>query len=52
MVVVQLKGVPTEFECLETKFEFLDYLYTRLIDIAEELDTNTINFIGDRPILH
>jgi hypothetical protein len=52
MVVVQLKGVPTEFECLETKFEFLDYLYTRLIDIAEELDTDTIRFIGEQKTLH
>lgn len=48
MVTVEIKGVPEAFDSIVDKYEFLLELYADLLDLADEVDDNHINFIVDR----
>lgn len=48
MVVVQIKGVPETFDSITEKYEFLLGLYADLLELAEEIGDNDINFVVDR----
>lgn len=48
MVTVEIKGVPESFDSIMDKYEFLLQLYTDLLELADRLDEDNINFIVDR----
>lgn len=48
MVTVEIKGVPEAFDSIMDKYEFLLQLYTELLEVADRLDEDNINFIVDR----
>jgi hypothetical protein len=52
MVVVQLKNLQTQWDSLEEKDSFMSQFYPYLLELADELHTDDIQFVGDRPILH
>jgi hypothetical protein len=52
MVVVHLKNLQIQWDSLAEKDLFLSQLYPYLLELAGELNTDNIQFIGDRPILH
>ena len=52
MVVVHLKNLQTQWDSLAEKDLFMSQLYPYLLELADELNTDDIQFIGDRPILH
>jgi hypothetical protein len=51
-MVVKIKGLQTTWDNIEHKFIYLDALYVQLLDLADELETNKIDFIGELPTLH
>jgi hypothetical protein len=51
-MVVHLKNLQTQWDSLTEKEIFFSQFYPYLLDLAEELNTDRIQFIGDRPILH
>jgi hypothetical protein len=52
MVVVHLKNLQSQWDSLAEKDLFLSHLYPYLLDLADELHTDNIQFIGDRPTIH
>lgn len=48
MVTVEIKGVPEAFDSIMDKYEFLLQLYTDLLELADRLDEDNINFMVDR----
>ncbi len=52
MLIVHLKNLQIQWDSLAEKDLFLSQLYPYLLDLADELDTDRIQFIGDRPTLH
>lgn len=48
MVTVEIKGVPETFDSIVDKYEFLLDLYAELLELANRLDQDNINFIVDR----
>jgi hypothetical protein len=52
MVVVHLKNLKTQWDSIAEKDLFMSYFYEYLLDLADELHTDNIQFIGDRPTLH
>lgn len=48
MVVVEIKGVPEAFDSIMDKYEFLLELYADLLELADRLNEDNINFIVDR----
>jgi hypothetical protein len=52
VVVVQLKNLQTQWDSLAEKDLFMSQLYPYLLDLADELDTDRIQFIGDRQTRH
>jgi hypothetical protein len=48
MVTVEIKGVPETFDSIVDKYEFLIELYADLLELADRLNQNNINFIVDR----
>jgi hypothetical protein len=52
MVVVHLKNLQTQWDSLAEKDLFMSQLYPYLLDLAEELDTDRIQFIGKLKTLH
>jgi len=52
MVVVQLKNLQTQWDSLEEKDSFMSQFYQYLLELADDLNTDHIQFIGSRPILH
>jgi len=47
-VTVEIKGVPEVFDSITDKYEFLQALYTDLLELAEQISETDINFIVDR----
>jgi hypothetical protein len=52
MVVVQLKNLQTQWDSLEEKDIFLSQFYPYLLDLADDLNTDDIQFIGNIQTLH
>jgi len=52
VVVVHLKNLQSQWDSLAEKDLFLSHLYPYLLDLADELNTDNIQFIGNRPTLH
>lgn len=52
MVAVYLKNLQTQWDSLAEKDIFLNQFYPYLLELADELNTDNIQFIGDRPTLH
>jgi hypothetical protein len=52
MVVVHLKNLQIQWDSLAEKDIFFRQFYPYLLDLADELNTDRIQFIGDRPTLH
>ena len=48
MVTVEIKGVPETFDSIVDKYEFLIELYADLLELADRLNQDNINFIVDR----
>ena len=48
MVTVEIKGVPEAFDSIVDKYEFLLQLYADLLELADSLNQDNINFIVDR----
>lgn len=48
MITVEIKGVPEAFDSIMDKYEFLLELYADLLELADRLNENNINFIVDR----
>ena len=52
MVVVQLKNLQTQWDSLEEKDSFMSQFYPYLLALADDLNTDNIQFIGNRQTLH
>jgi hypothetical protein len=52
MTLVQLKNLQTQWGSLLEKDIFLSQLYPYLLELADELNTDDIQFIGNIPTLH
>jgi hypothetical protein len=52
MVVVHLKNLQKQWDSIAEKDLFMSQFYEYLLELADELNTDNIQFIGDRPILH
>lgn len=52
MLVVQLKNLQAQWDSLEEKDIFLSQLYPFLLELADDLNTDRIQFIGDRQTRH
>jgi hypothetical protein len=52
MVVVQLKNLQIQWDSLEEKDSFMSQFYPYLLDLADDLNTDNIQFIGNRQTLH
>jgi hypothetical protein len=52
MVVVQLKNLQTQWDSLEEKDSFMSQFYPYLLELADDLNTDRIQFIGNRQTLH
>jgi len=52
MVVVHLKNLQTQWDSIAEKDLFMSHFYEYLLELADELDTDRIQFIGDRPTFH
>ena len=48
MITVEIKGVPEAFDSIMDKYEFLIELYADLLELADRLNEDNINFIVDR----
>lgn len=48
MITVEIKGVPETFDSIMDKYEFLLELYADLLELADKLNEDKINFIVDR----
>jgi hypothetical protein len=48
VVTVEIKGVPETFDSIMDKYEFLIELYADLLELADKLNEDKINFIVDR----
>jgi hypothetical protein len=48
VVTVEIKGVPEAFDSIMDKYEFLLELYADLLELADKLNEDKINFIVDR----
>lgn len=48
MVTVEIKGVPEAFDSIMDKYEFLLQLYADLLELADRLNEDNINFMMDR----
>jgi len=48
VVTVEIKGVPETFDSIMDKYEFLLELYADLLELADKLNEDKINFIVDR----
>lgn len=48
MITVEIKGIPEVFDSIVDKYDFLMDLYADLLNLAEELGEENINFITDR----
>lgn len=51
-MVVEIKNLPTEFDSIYDKWDFLTEFYQELLALSDRLDTDTISFIGERKLLH
>lgn len=47
-MTVEIKGVPEAFDSIVDKYEFLLELYADLLELADRLNEDNINFIVDR----
>lgn len=47
-MTVEIKGVPEDFDSIVDKYEFLLELYADLLELADRLNEDNINFIVDR----
>jgi hypothetical protein len=52
MLVVQLKNLQAQWDSLEEKDIFLSQLYPFLLELADDLNTDDIQFIGNIQTLH
>jgi hypothetical protein len=52
MVVVHLKNLQTQWDSIAEKDLFMSHFYEYLLELADELNTDNIQFIGDRPTFH
>jgi hypothetical protein len=48
VITVEIKGVPETFDSIMDKYEFLLELYADLLELADKLNEDKINFIVDR----
>lgn len=52
MVVVRIKNLELNWDSLDDKDEYLDQLYPMLLDLADQLETDRIQFIGEQKTYH
>jgi hypothetical protein len=52
MVVVEIKNLPKTWDSLDDKYDFLEDLYIELLNLADRLDADRIQFVGEAQILH
>jgi hypothetical protein len=52
MVVVRLKNLQTQWDSLAEKDLFMSHFYPYLLELADDLNTDNIQFIGNRQTLH
>jgi hypothetical protein len=52
MVVVEIKNLPKTWDSLDDKYDFLEDLYIELLNLADRLDADRIQFVGEAQTLH
>ncbi len=50
--MVEIKGVQLSWDSLDDKYDYLESLYPMLLDLADQLDADRIQFFGELKTYH
>jgi len=52
VVIVEIKNLPKGWDSYDDKYDFLEDLYIKLLNLADKLGSNRIQFVGEQETLH